>query len=256
MEYKKEYSGFMYDLQDHVMTITMNRPKELNIFRSSIMRDITRIFTAMDTDASVRCVILTGEGKGFCAGADLAEEEDYDLVEIEEFAAVGYRMTRKIETFRAPVIAAINGYALGGGLEYALAADYRIAADKASMGFPEVTLGTFAGWGGVERLMRLMRPSLAKLLLFTGSRVRGEEALRLGLVDEVTTPEELMNRARELALQIAANPPLAVAVNKRFTRELAGYVVAEGMRVYESEDLKEAFAAFFEKRPHKDFVGR
>lgn len=256
MDYKEQYTGFSYERRGHIMVVTMNRPQELNIFRSAIIRDMTRLFTAMDTDMDVRCVVLIGEGKAFCAGADLAEEADYDLVEIDEFAAVGYRMTKKIDTFRAPVIAAVNGYALGGGFEYALAADYRIASEKASMGFPEVTLGTFAGWGGVERMMKLVRPSVAKRLLFTGCRVRAEEAQRLGLVDEVVEPEKLLDRALELAGEIAANPPQAVAVAKRFAREMEQFVVSDGMKVYETEDLKEAFSAFFEKRAPKPFTGR
>ena len=256
MDYKPEYTGFACERQGHVMVVTMNRPKELNIFRGAIMRDMQRLFTAMDTDMDVRCVVLTGEGKAFCAGADLAEEADYDLVEIDEFAALGRRMVTKIVTFRTPVIAAINGYALGGGFEYALAADYRIASENASMGLPEVTLGTFAGWGGLERLMGQVRPSTARRLLYTGCRVKGEEACQLGLVDEVVPAERLMERAMELAGQIALNPPRAVAVAKRYARELEGFVVADGMKVYESDDLKEAFAAFFEKRPARPFTGQ
>lgn len=256
MQYKDKYEGFSYELKDHIMVVTFNRPEKLNVFQLAIMRDLTRMFTAMDDDPEVRCVILTGEGKAFCAGADLAEEADLDLVEIDEYAGSGYRMTKKIDTFRTPVIAAVNGYALGGGFEVALAADYRIASEKAQMSLPEVTFGTFSGWGGLERMLKLIRPSIAKRLLYTGERVRADEALKIGLVDEVVAPQELMDKALELAGKIAANPPLAVAINKRFARELGAYVVTEGLRVYESEDLREAFAAFFEKRQTKPFAGR
>lgn len=240
-----------------IAVVTMNRPEALNAFNGEQLRLLAETFDEIGTDAEIRCVILTGAGeRAFAAGADIKEMKDLDGVSGLAFGRAGQRATRSVEELSQPVIAAVNGFALGGGCELALAADIRLASENAVFAQPEVTLGIPPGWGGSQRLPRLVGPGLASELIFTGRRVKSEEALRIGLVNAVYPLDQLMDVAIELAESIAANSPLAVRSAKQLIRLAFNGQTTDGLdsevrafgEAFAMSDQKEGMTAFVEKR--------
>ena len=204
-----------YQEEGEIAILTINRPKALNALNSQVLDELDRVLDDIDTD-KIRALILTGAGeKSFVAGADIAEMSSLTKEQGQAFSKKGNDVFRKIETFEIPVIAAINGFALGGGCEISMSCDIRICSDNAIFGQPEVGLGITPGFGGTQRLARLVGPGMAKQMIFTGQNIKAEEALRIGLVNAVYPQNELLNEARKLALAIAKNGAHAIKNSKK-----------------------------------------
>ncbi len=258
------FTNLLIDVADGVALVTINRPAALNALNIDVLNDLTAAFSSLQENASVACVILTGSGtKAFVAGADIAAMQPLNAVEAAHFARLGHTLMSLIESCPKPVIAAVNGFALGGGCELAMACDMRIAADTARFGQPEVNLGVIPGFGGTLRLSRLIGKGRAKELIFTGDMVSAQEAFRIGLANKVVAAEDLLTEAHGMAAKIAAKGPVAVRFAKeaidsglemdldragRFEADLFGLCFA-------TEDQKEGMQAFLDKRPAK-FTGR
>jgi enoyl-CoA hydratase len=240
-----------------VAVLTLDRPDRLNALSPDMLDDLAARLGEIDSDDGVGAVVVIGAGdKAFSAGADVSLVREASPLEARAFAARGHATLDRIESLPTPVIAAVNGYALGGGCELALACDIRLASDRAQIGLPEVTLGIFPGWGGTQRLPRLIGPGRAKDLIFTGRRVGAADALALGLVDRVHPHDELLDAAVELAGEIAAKPAWAIAaakamVNRAGDGDQAGNLAREldlFSLAFATEDQREGMAAFLEKR--------
>lgn len=240
-----------------IAVVTMNRPEALNAFNGEQLRLLAETFDTIASDGSIRCVILTGAGeRAFAAGADIKEMKDLDGAGGIAFGRAGHRATRSVEELPQPVIAAVNGFALGGGCELALAADIRLASENAVFAQPEVTLGIPPGWGGSQRLSRLVGPGVAAELILSGRRVKSDEALRIGLVNSVYPLDQLMVEATKLAETIAGNSPLAVRSAKQLIRLAFNGQTSDGLdsearafgEAFNSGDQKEGMTAFVEKR--------
>ena len=208
-----------YEVEGQVGIITINRPKALNALNSAVLDELDATIDGVDLDA-VRCLILTGAGeKSFVAGADIAEMSTLTKEEGEAFGKKGNDIFRKIETLPIPVIAAVNGFALGGGCEISMSCDIRICSDNAVFGQPEVGLGITPGFGGTQRLARLVGPGMAKQMIYTARNIKADEAYRIGLVNAVYPQEELMPAAKKMAAGIANNAPIAVRHCKQSINE-------------------------------------
>jgi enoyl-CoA hydratase len=258
MAYTTNVETLLCEVENQVATVTLNRPRVLNALNAQVFADLKSLFTALANDAAVRVILVTGAGeKAFAAGADINELTTTNRVTGRALSRRGCNIFRKIETCGKPVLALINGFALGGGCELALACTLRIAADTAKLGQPEVKLGLIPGYGGTQRLPRLVGQSAALKLLLTGEIISAEEALRIGLVDEVVPVDRLMERGRELARSIVAMAPLAVvgcleAVHKGADRNLDSALRVESEifgRLSATADKAEGTRAFLEKRP-------
>jgi enoyl-CoA hydratase/carnithine racemase len=254
----------LYEKRDNIAYVTLNRPKVLNALDSATWADLRSAFEDAKADGSVRGVILTGAGdKAFIAGADISELAHVDAYEAEESSRFGQEVLNLIENLGKPVIAAINGFALGGGCETAMACTIRIAAEHAKFGQPEVKLGLLPGGGGTQRLPRLIGKGRALQLILTGETISAQEAYRIGLVNEVVPAANLMARAEAVLKQIAANAPIAVkysldAANKGLdTSQSEGFALeASYFGICAStEDKQEGTSAFLEKRAPQ-FHGR
>lgn len=239
--------------EDGVAVVTINRPEKLNALTIPMLGQLERIVADLERDQSVRVVIVTGSGRAFCVGADIYAWSALEPLQMwRQWIRDGHRIFDRLARLPQPVIAALNGYTFGGGLELALAADLRIAAEGVQLALPEVTLGTIPGWAGTQRLPRIIGPARAKQMIFTGSRIDAVTAERWGLVNEVVAGDDLLGRAAELAQAIARNAPIAVQVSKQIIDgDLATGVtleaLASGMTSF-SEDLQEGLAAFRERR--------
>jgi enoyl-CoA hydratase/carnithine racemase len=251
------------DGADGIFTLTLRRPEALNALSTELCREVLAALLQVDHDPAARVLILTGEGRAFCAGADLKEREGAAPEAIWRHNRSIFQIPLELERLAVPVIAAINGFALGGGCEVALGCDLRWAANTAEFGCPEVTRGIIPAAGGTQRLWRLIGPSRAMQLILTGQRINAEEAHRTGLVDAVVAAGELMHAVGGLARTIAANAPLAVRSAKRAIRyglrnpleaglELEGHLQR---MLYASADCQEGIVAFRERRPPK-WAGR
>ncbi|MFN7457627.1 MAG: enoyl-CoA hydratase/isomerase family protein, partial [Gemmatimonas sp.] len=205
------YEYLIFDVADRIATITVNRPDKLNALNDATIAELGRAIDEANARADVAAVLLTGAGRSFIAGADISELESQSPLEAQRRARVGQAIFRRFETSPKPTVAAINGFALGGGCELAMACHVRLASDKAKLGQPEVKLGIVPGYGGTQRLPRLVGRGAALRLLLTGDMIDAAEALRLGLVDQVVAPEALLDTARTLLTTMAANAPLALA---------------------------------------------
>ncbi|MDR0386580.1 MAG: enoyl-CoA hydratase/isomerase family protein [Treponema sp.] len=256
--------NILYEQRELTGILTLNRPEALNALNNAIMRELSE---ALDKIASsdIRCLIITGAGKkAFIAGADVAEMQNYSPEDAAASSRKDSAVLEKLENLPMPVIAAVNGYALGGGCELALACDLRIAAENARFGLPEASLGIFPGLGGVQRLMRLIGITKAKELLFAARQFDAQEALKLGLVNAVVPAEKLMEASLETAGAISKNAPLAVRVIKMMANRSIGLSLKEAVGLeqeyfaicFSSADQKEAMAAFMEKRKPAPFCGR
>lgn len=254
-----------YDIQGAVAIITINRPKALNALNSSVLDDLEAVIDGIDLD-TIRCAIITGAGeKSFVAGADIGEMSALTKAEGEAFGKKGNDVFRKIETLPIPVIAAVNGFALGGGNELAMSCDIRIASANALFGQPEAGLGITPGFGGTQRLARLVPTGLAKEMVYACKNIKAAQAKEIGLVNAVyETKEELMAAAMKMAGKIAANAPIAVrhckkAINEGIEAPMDAAIVIEEKLFggcFESADQHEGMTAFLEKRKHDTFQNK
>lgn len=242
-------------IEGRTAIITIHRPESLNALNRQALREISEALTEAENDNAVRVIIITGSGeKAFAAGADIKEFAEYGTREATEMSRNGQAAVfDKIENLRKPVIAAINGFALGGGLELALACHIRYASDNAKLGLPEVTLGLIPGYGGTQRLSKLVGKGLANEMIFSAKMISAQRAKEIGLVNEIFPLNELMNKAKELASAIAKNSPAAIAeaiaaVNASGTKDGYEKEIASFGMLFESEDKKEGVAAFLSKR--------
>ncbi len=247
----------LVEIEEHVAVLTLNRPEAMNSFNVAMVRALGERLAELRFDKHARVVIVTGKGdKAFSAGADLKERAGMSPEQVKEFIFNIRRLMDDVEQFPRPVIAAVNGVALGGGTELALAADIRLAADTATMGLTETRLAIIPGAGGTQRLPRLVGKGIAKELIFTGARITAQEALRIGLVNYVHPPGELLAAARRLAGEICQSGPIAVeqakyAINRGLETDLATGLAIESNAYWlciPTEDRLEGLAAFREKR--------
>lgn len=256
-----EFTTIRVDTADAIATVTVHRPEKLNALNETVIAELTQAFERLRDDASVRAVIFTGAGdRAFIAGADIAGLAKLDPAGAVENAGKGQRLTVLMENLGKPVIAAINGFALGGGCELALACTLRVAAEGVKLGQPEVKLGIICGYGGTQRLPALVGRGRALELLLTGEPIDAAEAFRIGLVNRVVKREAVLDEARALAKKILAAGPVAVRLTLEATRDAS---LDEGLkteralfgRSFSTEDMNEGTRAFLEKRPPK-FQGK
>lgn len=249
-----EYNFLKVNVSDRIAVVAISAPKSLNALNSTIIDELTDYVSHIDEE--IRVLILTGDGeKSFVAGADISEMAGLDRLQGHAFGKAGADLFRMIETLPIPVIAAVNGFALGGGCELAMACDIRLASNKAKFGQPEVGLGIIPGFSGTVRLARLVGMGLAKELIYTGKVIRADEALRIGLVNALYEPEELMNAAMEMAQKIAANAPIAIRYAKTCINnewdlsadEAVAFETEYFGRCFDTEDQKEGMKAFLNK---------
>ena len=251
------YENVLVEKEAGVGVLTINRPKALNAMNHPTLGELKAAIAELEADPAVGVVIVTGAGeKAFVAGADISEMASMGAQDAEEHARFGQSVVTAFAECRKPVIAAVNGYALGGGLELALACDVRVASENAQMGLPEVSLAVIPGFGGTQRLPRLVGPGLAKELIFTGRRVKADEALRIGLVNRVVPQGELMATCKQMAQDILANGPYAVRLAKEVVDRGLEVDLDHGLDIeqkafglaFATRDQKEGMSAFLEKR--------
>ncbi len=259
-----EFKDTLYEKKDGIATITINRPATLNAMDEETVLEILSRLEEAEKDEGVKVIVITGAGeKAFCVGLDLKTMKDISPVKAWEVTKHGQKLTLAIEEIGKPVIAAINGYALGGGLELAMACDIRIASENARVGQPEVNVGLIPGWGGTQRLPRLVGKGIAKELVFTGKMIDAKTAERIGLVNMVVAPEKLRSAVEEVAKEIMNKPPIAIKLAKELinnsieTDQRTGLThEAEAFGILSStEDFREGVSAFIEKRK-PEFKGK
>ena len=253
MEYN--YNNLIVEVENKIALVTLNRPQALNALNKDLLDDISNFFTDADSDPAIRVIILTGSGeKSFVAGADIKEFANFDGRQGEQLAAKGQEnVFDKIENSKKPVIAAVNGFALGGGLELAMASHFRIASTNAKLGLPEVTLGLIPGYGGTQRLPKLIGKGCAMQAIMTADMFTAERAYEIGLVNEVVEQAELINRAKEIATKISRNSSVAIrhairAINASDKDNGFEVEIESFGNLFDEEDFKEGTTAFVEKR--------
>ena len=258
------YENLLLDVSDMIATVTINRPKSLNALNRATVKELSAVLHEIALRDDVGVVLLTGAGeKAFVAGADITEMRDFSPVQALSFALFGQGVLEFMERMPQPVIGVINGYALGGGCELAMACDILVAADNARLGQPEVNLGIIPGYGGTQRLARLVGRNLAKELVLTGEMISAQRAYEIGIVNRVVPPADLMAAAREIASKILSKGPVAVkmakmAMNRGLDLDLGNACALEANAfavVFSTEDRGEGMAAFLEKRK-ASFRGR
>ncbi len=258
-------TNVLLEKKGNIAIATINRPKALNALNSDVLNDLSEMVDLVNADEEIRALILTGSGeKAFVAGADIGEMSSLTKAEGEAFGKRGNDAFRKIETLAIPTIAAINGFALGGGCELSMSCDIRLCADTAVFGQPEAGLGITPGFGGTQRLARLVGAGMAKQMIYTAKNIKADEALRIGLVNAVYPLEELMPAAEKMANTIAKNAPIAVrackkAINDGLQVDIDQAVVIEEKlfgSCFETGDQKEGMAAFLEKRKHEPYQNK
>ncbi len=253
------FENIRYEKKNNIAYVTIDRPKAMNALNNDVLDELFTAFYEISKDDDVRAAILTGEGKAFVAGADIAAMHAMNANEGRAMMIRGHNVMNLIETIEKPVIAAVNGFALGGGCELAMACDIRIASEKAKFGQPEVGLGIIPGFGGTQRLPRLIGKGMAKKLIFTGEIINGSTAKEIGLVEEVVPAEELMDAAEKLAANIIKNAPIAVgsaktAINVGYDLDMktaSSFEIETFTAPFSSEDKTEGMGAFLEKREAK-----
>lgn len=260
-----ELKNVLLEKEGHLAIVTINRPKALNALNSETLKDLDTVIENLENDNHIYAVILTGAGeKSFVAGADIAEMKDLNEEEGQAFGTLGNKVFRRLENLNKPVIAAIQGFALGGGCEISMACDIRIASEKALFGQPEVGLGITPGFGGTQRLARIVGLGKAKELIYTAQNIKADEAYRIGLVNKVVPLESLMDEAKAMANKIMANAPIAVrlckdAINRGMQVDIDKAVAIEAEdfgKCFASADQKEGMSAFLERRKEKNFQNK
>ena len=251
--------------EGHVATITINRPKALNALSTPVLTDLNAALDEVAADQDVYALIITGAGeKSFVAGADIAEMKDKSVEEAAEYGKFGNAVFRKIETFRCPVIAAVNGFALGGGCELAMSCDIRVASENAVFGQPEVGLGITPGFGGTQRLARLVGAGIAKEMIYTARNIKADRAAQIGLVNKVVAAEELSATVMKMAQGIAKNAPIAVAYAKKAINNGLQTDIDSGIAIeveefsncFATEDQTYGMTCFLEKVKEKEFSNK
>ncbi|HUW48055.1 MAG TPA: enoyl-CoA hydratase-related protein [Patescibacteria group bacterium] len=260
----KAYETLKIEREENTLWIILNRAHRLNAFNDVLIEELGDMLNTAENDPSVKCVVVTGDGdRAFSAGADVTMFPKATPVKAEEFSRAGQKTFGKIEEMSKPVIAAINGFALGGGLELALACDFRIAAEHAELGSPEIQLGLIPGWGGTQRLVRTVGFPKAKEMVMLGTRLKADEALKAGLVHKVVHFDKLKDEVRELAKKLAAGPPVAMKYAKEAVNFGAQVPLEVGLRLesalmgllFSTDDLKEGVEAMMAKRK-AEFKGK
>lgn len=245
-----------FEKEGKIALVTINRPKALNALNTETLAELDNVITELEKDSEILAVVITGAGKSFVAGADISEMKDMSVIEGREFGILGNKVFRRLESLGKPVIAALNGFTLGGGCELALACDIRIASTKAKFGQPETGLGITPGFGGTQRLARTVGIGAAKELIYTAKIINANEAYRIGLVNSVFEPEVLIDEAKSLANTIANNAPVAVkfckvAINRGIQTDIDTAVAYESEvfgSCFSTEDQKEGMDAFLNKK--------
>jgi len=260
----KPYETIKVEREQSVLWVTLNRPHRLNAFNDVLIEELGDILDVAEKDSSVKCVVITGEGdRAFSAGADVTMFPKVTPVKAEEFSRAGQKTFSKIEEMSKPVVAAINGFALGGGLELALACDFRVAAEHAELGSPEIALGLIPGWGGTQRLVRIVGLARAKEMVMLGGRLKAEEALKIGLVNKVVHFDKLRDEVRGLVNKLSEGPPIAMKYVKQAVNFGSQVPLEVGLRLeaglmglaFSTEDLKEGVEALMSKRK-AEFKGK
>lgn len=259
-----DFENILITLENGIGQITINRPSKLNALNAATIQELHNALERLENDENTRAIIITGEGeKAFVAGADIAEFANFSIQEGAQLAAQGHELLFDfIENMRTPTVAAINGFALGGGLELAMACHFRIASYTAKMGLPEVSLGVIPGYGGTQRLPQLVGKGRAMEMIMTAGMISAEEAFRIGLVNHVVPQAELLDFTKSITAKIIRNSPFAIgraikAVNANFKDGINGYEteIRNFGKCFETEDFKEGTTAFLEKRK-PSFTGK
>jgi len=251
------YNTLTYEVKERIAFITVNRPEAMNALNCEVLDELWSAFNEAAKDAGVGAVIVTGEGKAFVAGADILEMKNQNVIEGREMMIKGHNVMNFIESMGKPVIAAVNGFALGGGCELSMACDIRIASEKAKFGQPEANIGIIPGFGGTQRLPRLVGKGMGKYLIMTAEIINADEAYRIGLVEKVVPAEELLKTAEKIALSIMGKAPIAVASAKSVINAGLNLDMPTASKLeieafitpFASEDKTEGMTAFLEKRP-------
>ncbi|MBQ6661952.1 MAG: enoyl-CoA hydratase/isomerase family protein [Firmicutes bacterium] len=250
------YTTIKYEVNEGLAKVTINRPEALNALNTTVLDELSCVFDEIEKDEAVKAVIVTGEGRSFVAGADIAQMSKLTPEEAHAMMAKGHAVMNKIEALPKAVVAAVNGFALGGGCELAMACDIRVASEKALFGQPEVGLGIIPGFGGTIRLAKLVGKGMAKYLIMAAENIKAPEAYRIGLVEKIVAPEDLMAEAEKVARQIMAKAPIAVrqakmAIDSEFDMDMraASRLEVEAITTcFASQDQKEGMEAFLGKR--------
>lgn len=255
----------LLEKQGHVSIITINRPKALNALATEVLKELEAVIDTVENDKDTYCAIITGAGdKSFVAGADIVEMKDKNVEEAAEYGEFGNKVFRKIEQLHCPVIAAVNGFALGGGCELAMSCDIRVASDTAIFGQPEVGLGITPGFGGTQRLARLVPVGIAKEMIYTARNIKADKAEQIGLVNKVVAADELMDFVLKMANGICANAPIAVAqskkaINEGLQKDIDGGIAEEVTAFSEcfaTEDQKYGMDCFVNRVKEKEFKNK
>ena len=252
----KDYSTLLFEQKERIGIVKVNRPEALNALNATVLDELSDVFSEIESDDSIGVVILTGEGRAFVAGADIAAMKEMSALEGREFMLKGQAVMQKIETLSKPVLAAVNGFALGGGCELAMACDIRFASEKAKFGQPEVNLGIIPGFGGTQRLPRLVGKGMAKMLIFSAELIGAEEAKAIGLVEKVFPVDELLPETELFANVLLSKAPIAIRLSKAAINNGANVDLPTGVNFeaeasvapFGSEDRLEGMGAFLEKR--------
>jgi enoyl-CoA hydratase/3-hydroxyacyl-CoA dehydrogenase len=260
----KAYETIKIEREEKTLWIILSRQHRLNAFNDVLIEELADSLDTAEKDASIRCVVIMGDGdRAFSAGADVTMFPKATPVKAEEFSRMGQKVFGKIEEMSKPVIAAINGFALGGGLELALACDFRVAAEHAELGSPEIILGLIPGWGGTQRLVRLVGLPRAKEIVMLGNRLKADEAMKIGLVNKVVHYEKLRDEVREMAKKLSDGPPVAMKYAKHALNFGTQVPLETGLRLeaglmglsFSTDDFKEGLEAFMAKRK-AEFKGK
>ena len=251
------YQTIRYEKQDQIALVTIDRPEALNALNSAVITELEQVVADLETDREIRAMILTGQGRSFVAGADIGEQYPLDLSSGRRWGRRGSALLRRMERLEFPTIAAVNGFALGGGCELAMSCDIILASEKAKFGQPEVGLGITPGFSGTQRLPRRVGIAKAKELIFSGRMIRADEAREIGLVNAVYAPEELLPGALEMARSFVKNAPIAVkyakaCIDRGMQMDMDDAIAVENelfAMCFATRDQKEGMGAFLEKRP-------
>ena len=258
------YQTIRYEKQDQIALVTIDRPEALNALNSAVITELEQVVADLEADREIRAMILTGQGRSFVAGADIGEQYPLDLSSGRRWGRRGSALLRRIERLEFPTIAAVNGFALGGGCELAMSCDIILASEKAKFGQPEVGLGITPGFSGTQRLPRRVGIAKAKELIFSGRMIRADEAREIGLVNAVYAPEELLPGALEMARSFVKNAPIAVkyakaCIDRGMQMDMDDAIAVENelfAMCFATADQKEGMGAFMEKRKEKHFQNK